>query len=153
MKLKLPQLTATLSLRTGIDGPPLVLVAGGRPQNRTGCGSWLRIMMILRFGPLTGASIPVIRTVLFPAGSWETLTAPSRPAGNGRSGRGFPLTASLPPKTLQISSWLFSFLELTMKTGSFWPPGPSAAALTMPSACSIPLQAMDGPAAWPTIRR
>lgn len=31
MKLKLPQLTAALSLRTVIDSLPLVLVAGGRP--------------------------------------------------------------------------------------------------------------------------
>lgn len=38
MKLKLPQLTATLSLRTVIDGPPLILVAGGRPPKP----DWLR---------------------------------------------------------------------------------------------------------------
>lgn len=38
MKLNLPQLTATLSLGTGIDGLPLVLMAGGRPPKP----DWLR---------------------------------------------------------------------------------------------------------------
>ncbi len=38
MKLKLPQLIATLSLGTGIDSLPLVLVAGGRPPKP----DWLR---------------------------------------------------------------------------------------------------------------